>query len=64
MSDDDDDDDRVCILSTVAESPVHDHEKDRSLLERVQHRFTRMLPGFKKVALLENTEHLSITGMT
>jgi len=49
MSDDDDDDDRVCILSTVAESPVHDHEKDRSLLERVQHRFTRMLPGFKKL---------------
>ena len=34
--------------------------KDRLLLERVQHRFTRMVPGFKNLPCEKRLEHLGL----
>ena len=36
------------------------HHKDRLLLERVQHRFTRMVPGLKHMSYDNRLQHLGI----
>ena len=36
------------------------YQKDKILIERVQHRFTRMIPGFSKLPYHERLEHLGL----
>jgi len=36
------------------------YAKDKSLLERVQHRFTRMVPGLKNMPYQQRLEHLDL----
>ena len=36
------------------------YQKDKLLIERVQHRFTRMIPGFSKLSYHERLEHLGL----
>jgi len=44
--------------SVSAWSPYY--EKDKLLLERVQHRFTRMIPGLKKLPYETRLQHLGL----
>ena len=36
------------------------YEKDKILLERVQHRFTRLIPGFKQLTYMERLRRLRL----
>ena len=36
------------------------YQKDKSLIERVQHRFTRMIPGFSKLPYCERLKRLGL----
>jgi len=36
------------------------YQKDKSLIERVQHRFTRMIPGFSKLLYRERLKRLGL----
>jgi len=48
------------ILNTAYQFGHHIMRRDKILLERVQHRFTRLIPGFKQLTYVERLRRLRL----
>ena len=48
------------VYCVSAWSPHYDKDKSLGLLERVKHRFTRMVPGLKNMPYQQRLEHLGL----